>query len=165
MARSLNKVQLIGNLGADPELRHTASGVPVVSFSLATNWSRTNESGTTEENTEWHNIVAWRRLAEICQQYLSKGSKVYLEGRIQTRSWDDEQGNKRYMTEVKARDMMMLDGREDGGGGYDQSRPQQRSQQRPQQSGGGQAKPQQGRRPDAQYEPDDTFEPDDDLPF
>ncbi len=110
MARSLNKVMLIGNLGADPELRHTASGVEVATFRLATNWSRRTDDGQTEENTEWHNIVAWRRLAEICQQYLSKGSKIYIEGRIQTRSWDDAKtGQKRYMTEIVADQMIMLD--------------------------------------------------------
>lgn len=110
MARSLNKVMLIGNLGNDPELRRTASGVPVATFPVATNWTRTKEDGTTEENTEWHNVVAWRRLAEICEQYLHKGSKVYVEGRIQTRSWDDARtGQKRYMTEVVANQMIMLD--------------------------------------------------------
>ncbi len=152
MARSLNKVQLIGNLGADPELRHTASGVPVVSFSLATNWSRTNESGTTEENTEWHNIVAWRRLAEICQQYLSKGSKVYLEGRIQTRSWDDTKnpGQKRYMTEIVVNQMIMLDPPGASRGGPPRS-----------------AEAPQGERSDSEefggYPDSDDF--DDDLPF
>lgn len=110
MARSLNKVMLIGNLGADPELRHTASGVPVATFSLATNWTRKTEDGRTEENTEWHNIVVWRRLAEICDQYLQKGSKVYIEGRIQTRSWEDAKtGQRRYMTEVVGNQMIMLD--------------------------------------------------------
>ncbi|MDX1622453.1 MAG: single-stranded DNA-binding protein [Gemmatimonadota bacterium] len=110
MARSLNKVMLIGNLGADPELRHTASGVAVATFSLATNWTRRTEDGETEENTEWHNVVVWRRLAEICQEYLQKGSKVYLEGRIQTRSWEDAKtGQRRYMTEVVANEMIMLD--------------------------------------------------------
>lgn len=109
MARSLNKVMLIGNLGADPELRHTASGVAVATFSLATNWTRSGDEGQTQE-TEWHNIVTWRRLAEICQQYLRKGSKVYIEGRIQTRSWDDQKtGQKRYMTEIVANQMIMLD--------------------------------------------------------
>lgn len=110
MARSLNKAMLIGNLGADPELRHTASGIEVATFRLATNWSRRTDDGQTEENTEWHNIVAWRKLAQICQQYLSKGSKVYIEGRIQTRSWDDAKtGQKRYMTEIIADQMIMLD--------------------------------------------------------
>lgn len=110
MARSLNKAMLIGNLGADPELRHTASGIEVATFRLATNWSRRTDDGQTEENTEWHNVVAWRRLAQICQQYLTKGSKVYIEGRIQTRSWDDAKtGQKRYMTEIVADQMIMLD--------------------------------------------------------
>ncbi|MDX1660802.1 MAG: single-stranded DNA-binding protein [Gemmatimonadota bacterium] len=110
MARSLNKAMLIGNLGRDPELRHTASGIAVATFSVATNWSRTTDDGRTEENTEWHNVVAWRRLAEICDQYLNKGSKVYIEGRIQTRSWDDKQtGQKKYMTEIVADQMIMLD--------------------------------------------------------
>ena len=111
MARSLNKVMLIGNLGSDPEVRHTSSGLPVATFRMATSWTRGgSEGGQREENTEWHNIVAWRRLAEICQQYLKKGSKVYIEGRIQTRSWDDAStGQKRYMTEIVANEMMMLD--------------------------------------------------------
>lgn len=111
MARSLNKVMLIGNLGSDPEVRHTSSGLPVATFRMATSWTtRGSEGGQREENTEWHNIVAWRRLAEICQQYLKKGSKVYIEGRIQTRSWDDAStGQKRYMTEIVANEMIMLD--------------------------------------------------------
>ena len=116
MARSLNKVMLIGNLGADPEVRHTSSGLPVATFRMATSWSRSNDSGQREENTEWHNIVAWRRLAEICQQYLKKGSKVYIEGRIQTRSWDDAStGQKKYMTEIVANEMIMLDPPSGGG--------------------------------------------------
>ena len=119
MARSLNKVMLIGNLGIDPELRHTASGVPVVNFRMATSRSWSKDGGQTEERTEWHNIVAWRRLAEICQQYLKKGSKVYIEGRIETRSWDDAStGQKRYMTEVIADQMIMLDSPSGSGGGY-----------------------------------------------
>lgn len=123
MARSLNKAMLIGNLGRDPELRHTASGVPVATFSLATNWTRTTDDGRTEENTEWHNVVTWRRLAEICDQYLNKGSKVYIEGRIQTRSWDDKNtGQKRYMTEIVADQMIMLDA--PGGSRGDFSGPQ-----------------------------------------
>jgi single-strand DNA-binding protein len=101
---------LIGNLGADPEVRHTSSGLPVATFRMATSWTRGSDGGQREENTEWHNIVAWRRLAEICQQYLKKGSKVYIEGRIQTRSWDDAStGQKRYMTEIVANEMIMLD--------------------------------------------------------
>ena len=118
MARSLNKVMLIGNLGVDPEVRHTSSGVPVANFRMATSRSWSTDGGRTEERTEWHNIVAWRRLAEICQQYLKKGSKVYIEGRIETRSWDDaSSGQKRYMTEVIADQMIMLDS-PSGSGGY-----------------------------------------------
>lgn len=116
MARSLNKVMLIGNLGVDPEIRHTSSGVPVANFRMATSRSWSTD-GRTEERTEWHNIVAWRKLAEICQQYLKKGSKVYIEGRIETRSWDDAStGQKRYMTEIIADQMMMLDSAPGGGG-------------------------------------------------
>lgn len=108
--RSVNKAILIGNLGKDPELRHTASGQAVATFPVATNRSWTSPDGTANEETEWHNIVAWGRLAEICQQYLQKGRKVYIEGRIQTRSWDDAKtGQKRYMTEVVANQMIILD--------------------------------------------------------
>lgn len=107
--RSVNKAILIGNLGRDPELRHTASGKAVATFTVATNRSWTSPDGTAQEETEWHNIVTWDRLAEICQQYLQKGRKVYIEGRIQTRSWDDKSGQKRYMTEVVANQMIILD--------------------------------------------------------
>lgn len=108
--RSVNKAILIGNLGRDPELRHTSSGQSVATFTVATNRSWKSQDGTANEETEWHNIVAWGRLAEICQQYLQKGRKVYIEGRIQTRSWDDAKtGQKRYMTEVIANQMIILD--------------------------------------------------------
>ncbi len=151
MARSLNKAMLIGNLGADPELRHTASGVEVATFRLATNWSRKTGDGQTEENTEWHNIVAWRRLAEICQQYLSKGSKVYIEGRIQTRSWDDAKtGQKRYMTEIVADQMIMLDAAGAGRGDFG-SRVS--------------AAPGPGSGDDRNVDWPDTDDQDDDLPF
>lgn len=150
MARSLNKVMLIGNLGADPELRNTASGLPVATFSLATNWTRKSDAGATEEKTEWHNIVVFRRLAEICQQYLSKGSKVYLEGRIQTRSWDDAKtGQKRYMTEIVADQMIMLDPPGASRGGP----PQRTEAQRPATDG------------DDTGSYPDTDDFDDDLPF
>jgi single-strand DNA-binding protein len=110
--KSLNKVMLIGNLGKDPELSYTASGIAVAKFSIATNERWKDNEGNFQERTEWHNIVAWRKLAEICGQYLKKGSKVYLEGKLQTRSWDDKNsGAKRYTTEVIADDMIMLDGK------------------------------------------------------
>jgi single-strand DNA-binding protein len=111
MAKSVNKVILVGRLGRDPELKYTASGTPFCRFSMATDDSW-NDKGTGErqERTEWHSIVAWDRLAEICNQYLTKGKLVYIEGSLQTREWDDQEGNKRKTTEVRARDMVMLSG-------------------------------------------------------
>ncbi len=115
MAKSLNKVMLIGNLGKDPELRYTTSGVAVATFSLATNESWKDQDGNLQERTEWHNIVAWRKLAEICGEWLKKGKKVYIEGRIQTRSYDDKNtGAKRYITEIVADNMIMLDSKGEG---------------------------------------------------
>ena len=111
MAKSLNKAMLIGNLGKDPELRYTASGVAVATFTIATNESWKDQDGNLQERTEWHNIVAWRKLAEICGEWLKKGKKVYIEGRIQTRSYDDKNtGAKKYITEIVAENMIMLDG-------------------------------------------------------
>ena len=107
----VNKVILIGNLGADPEVRYTPDGVPVANFSLATSESWNDRtSGEKQERTEWHRLVLWRKLAEIAGQYLKKGSKIYVEGKLQTRSWDDQSGQKRYTTEVVANSMEMLDG-------------------------------------------------------
>ena len=111
---SINKVILIGNLGADPELRSTPSGVQVANFNLATSESWTDKSGERQERAEWHRIVLWRRLAEIAGQYLKKGSKIYIEGKLQTRSWEDQSGQKRYTTEVVANSMEMLDGGQAG---------------------------------------------------
>ncbi len=120
--KSLNKVILIGNLGKDPELSYTPSGVAVAKFSIATGERWKDQEGNMQERTEWHNIVAWRKLAEICGQYLKKGSKVYLEGRLQTRSWDDKNtGQKRYATEVVADDLIMLDSRGGGSGSVQSS--------------------------------------------
>ena len=111
MAKGLNKVMLIGNLGKDPELRYTTSGKAVANFSLATSESWKDAAGNVQERTEWHNIVAWTKLAEICGEWLKKGKKVYIEGRIQTRSYDDKNtGQKRYITEIVADNMLMLDG-------------------------------------------------------
>ena len=115
MARGVNKVILIGNAGADPELRYTPGGTAVSNFSIATNESWIDSSGEKQERTEWHRIVVWGRLAEICNQYLRKGSKVYIEGKLQTRSWEGQDGQKRYTTEVVARDMQLLDSRSDMG--------------------------------------------------
>lgn len=118
MAKSLNKVMLIGNLGKDPELRYTSGGVAVATFSLATNESWKDQDGNLQERTEWHNIVAWKKLAEICGEWLKKGKKVYIEGRIQTRSYDDKNtGAKKYITEIVAENMIMLDGRGGAEGG------------------------------------------------
>lgn len=114
MARGVNKVILIGNLGGDPEVRYTPNGAAVANISLATNESWTDRSGERQERTEWHRLVLWSKLAEIAGQYLRKGSKVFVEGRLQTRSWDDQSGQKRYTTEVVVNDMQMLDGRGEG---------------------------------------------------
>jgi|TARA_Y100000310_G_scaffold226679_1_gene228848 single-strand DNA-binding protein len=117
----LNKVMLIGNITQDPEVRTTPSGISVTSFGLATNLVWNDQSGNKQEKVEFHNIVAWRRLAEIMGQYLHKGSKIYIEGRLQTSSWDDQSGNKKYRTEVIADNMIMLDRKGDFGGGGGQS--------------------------------------------
>ncbi|MFB3906056.1 MAG: single-stranded DNA-binding protein [Acidobacteriota bacterium] len=110
----VNKVILVGRLGKDPEMRYTAGGTPVTHFSLATNESWKGQNGERQERTEWHNIVVWNKLAETCNQYLSKGKMVYIEGRIQTREWDDKDGNKRRTTEIVASDMRMLERKLDG---------------------------------------------------
>jgi single-strand DNA-binding protein len=112
MAKSVNKVILIGNLGKDPEVKFTPSGVPVAKFSLATNERYKDKSGEWQDRTEWHNIVAWQRLAEIVGEYVKKGSKIYIEGRLQTSSWEDKQsGEKKYRTEIVAQDVVLLSGR------------------------------------------------------
>jgi single-strand DNA-binding protein len=124
MARGINKAILIGNLGRDPETRHTQAGAAVTHFSVATSDSwRDKQTGEQQERTEWHNVVCFARLAEIAGEYLRKGSKVYIEGRIQTRKWQDKEGLDRYTTEIIANDMQMLDSRGGGGGGgFDASR-------------------------------------------
>ena len=116
----VNKVILIGNLGKDPETRYTQSGTAVTSFSIATTESFKNKDGERTEQTEWHNIVTFGRLAEICGEYLAKGSRVFIEGKLQTRKWEDRDGNTRYTTEIVAREMKMLSGRRENSGG-DQS--------------------------------------------
>lgn len=113
----VNKVILIGNLGADPEIRFTASGAAVANLRLATTETWTGKDGQKQEQTEWHRLVAFNRLAEICRDYLHKGSRIYVEGRLQTRSWEDQSGTKRYTTEIVMREMKMLSPKRDSGGG------------------------------------------------
>jgi single-strand DNA-binding protein len=141
---SLNKVMLIGNLGKDPEVRYTPSGAAVASFSIATSDRIKNKSGEWEDRTEWHNIVLWNKLAEIAKEYLSKGKTVYIEGRLQTRKWQDRDGKDRWSTEIIGDRMQMLSPKGDGG----------RSSSR--QDDGFSGAP--------GYE-DPTFNPDDDIPF
>ena len=113
MSRSLNKAQLIGNLGADPELRSTTSGTRVATLSLATSRRWTDRSGQQQEKTEWHRVVCWDRLAELCERYLSRGDRIYVEGSIEYRQWEGQDGQTRYTTEIRARELIMLGGRGD----------------------------------------------------
>jgi single-strand DNA-binding protein len=118
--RSVNKVILLGNLGKDPEVKYTPSGTPVAKFSLATNDRFKDKDGNWQDRTEWHNVTAWARTAEIAGEYLKKGSKVYIEGSLRTHSWDDKtSGQKKYMTEIIVNDLVMLSGRGEAGGGGD----------------------------------------------
>ena len=142
---SINKAILVGNLGKEPELRYTPSGTAVCTFSLATSERFKNKQGEQQERTEWHNIVVWAGLAEICGKYLTKGKQIYIEGRIQNRSYDDRDGNKRYISEIVANEMQMLSRSGDQGGGG-------------------------GRPPTPSEEPsassqEPPFNPDDDIPF
>lgn len=109
--RGLNKVQIIGNLGRDPEMRYTPNGKPVTSFTVAVSRSWLKPEGERVEKTEWFNVVAWERLAEICNQYLTKGSAVYVEGRLETRSWEADNGQKHFRTEIIANEVIILDKR------------------------------------------------------
>jgi single-strand DNA-binding protein len=114
---SVNKVILVGNLGRDPEIRYTPSGQAVANFTLATSENFTNREGKREERTEWHRIVVWGKTAELCTQYLAKGRSVYIEGRLQTREWEDKEGQKRRTTEVVAQSVQFLGGPRGAGGG------------------------------------------------
>ncbi len=149
--RGVNKAILIGRLGKDPEVRHLDGNSVVANFSIATSESYKNKEGNRVESTEWHNIVLWGRLAEIAEQYLKKGDAIYIEGRLQTRSWEDQQGVKKYTTEIVGSNLQMLGGRNDGApsGGGQASQPQQ------------QAQPQQP----AQSQDVKLEDPGDDLPF
>lgn len=113
---SLNKAMIIGRLGQDPDVRYTQSNTAVANLSVATSERYKDKQGEWKENTEWHRVVAWGRLAEICQEYLKKGSQVYIEGPIQTRKWEDKEGQTRYSTEIKALTMTMLDSKGEGSG-------------------------------------------------
>ena len=169
MARGINKVILIGNLGRDPETRYTQGGSAVTNLNLATTdqW-RDRETGEQRDQTEWHRIVCFGRLAEITGQYLRKGSKCYIEGRLQTRQWEDREGQTRYTTEVVARDMQMLDSRGDASGDYS---PPPRGggsgdYPPPPRNGGGQERAQPARNPtQATDRTDDLNDLDDDIPF
>jgi len=143
MARGVNKVILVGRLGQDPELNQTNSGTAVCNMRMATGDSYTNRDGEEVDTTEWHDVVAWGRLAEICGEYLGKGRQVYVEGTLQTRQWEDRDGNDRYNTEVKALDVVFMSGGEQGGSSALKS-----SQQSAPKGGGG-----------------GSFDADDDLPF
>tara|TARA_B100001057_G_scaffold104507_2_gene101939 strand:- start:7564 stop:7989 length:426 start_codon:yes stop_codon:yes gene_type:complete len=115
MSNGVNKVFIIGNLGADPEIKYTQAGSPVANLSIATSESwKDKNSGDQQEKVEWHRVVMFSRLAEIAEQYLKKGSKIFVEGKLQTRDWEDSEGKKRYTTEVVAREMTMLDSRSGG---------------------------------------------------
>jgi single-strand DNA-binding protein len=149
MARgSVNKAIILGNLGVDPEIRTTSGGQNVANFRIATNRTFTDRSGQRQEQTEWHNIVVWGRLAEIAEQYLKKGDSVYIEGRIQTRSWEDQSGQQRWTTEIVAQEMTMLGGAGGGQGG-----------------GGGGSRRGSRPAPDEESGPDAVSEGEDDVPF
>jgi len=145
MARSVNKVTLLGNVGKDPEIRSTASGTMVASFGLATTERQKDAQGNWQDHTEWHNLKAFNRTAEIVRDYVKKGSKLYIEGKITTNSWEDKETHqKRYRTEILVNDLLLLSGREDGaGGGGSYSKPVSSSSssanfdQRPPASAGG----------------------------
>jgi single-strand DNA-binding protein len=119
----VNKVILVGNLGADPELRYTGSGTAVADLRVATSRRWTDRQGSQQEDTQWHRIVVWGKQGENCKEYLSKGRQVYIEGRLQTRQWEDRDGNKRYTTEVVAQEVQFLGGGRGGGGGFDGAPP------------------------------------------
>jgi len=152
MARGINKVILVGNLGNDPEVRYANNGNAIANISVATSESwKDKNTGDQQEKTEWHRVVMFNRLGEIAGEYLKKGSKVYIEGKLQTRKWQDQSGNDRYTTEIVANEMQMLDSRGDSSGGYQaQSAPQSQS------DAPSQAAP-------SQQAPSSDF--DDDIPF
>ena len=164
MARGINKAILIGNLGNDPDIRYTASGTAIANISLATaeSW-RDKNSGEQQERTEWHRIVFFGRLAEVVGEYLRKGSQIYVEGRIQTRKWQDKEGNDRYSTEVVANEMQMLGGRGGAGAGAPMNTDNQARAPEAQNTAPPPDKPAPAARSGAAPAPADDF--DDDIPF
>ncbi len=165
-SRGINKVIIVGNLGQDPEVRFMANGDPVANFTVATSESwKDKQTGEQKEKTEWHRIVIYKRLAEIAGEYLKKGSKVYLEGKLQTRKWQNQQGQDQYTTEIVCHEMQMLDGKPQGAqqqGGYQQ---QQAPRQQPQQGGYQQPNklPTMAEQEQQGYNPNQQF--DDSIPF
>ena len=163
--RSLNKAQLIGHLGKDPELRYTANGMAVATFSLATNERyKPADSDEWQDRTEWHNIVAWGRQAEVAGEYLAKGRQVYIEGRLQTRSWEGQDGVKRYTTEIVAHDLILLGGRGESGS-YSQRPPHPADSYAPTSSGSSAGSYPNGASADASAPPMPPDGPDEDIPF
>ena len=162
MARGVNKVILVGNLGADPEVRYTPSGSAVANVSIATTdqW-KDKQTGENQERTEWHRVVFFNRLAEIVAEYLKKGRQVYVEGRLQTRKWQDQSGQDRYTTEIVANEMQMLGGREPGSSGFDQGM----DQSEPAASTGGQDSAASKAKADAPAQGGAYDDFDDDIPF
>ena len=147
--RGVNKVILVGNLGRDPEVRYIKDGTAVANLRIATSENWNDANGQKQERTEWHRIVAWGKLAEIAKEYMTKGKQIYVEGRLQTRSWDDREGNKRYTTEVRADQILMLGTRGDSGGARDVP-----------------SSPDETRPPDSPQPPDQPFQAtDEDVPF
>jgi single-strand DNA-binding protein len=162
MPKSVNKVILLGNLGKDPEVKFTPQGTPVAKFSVATSERFKDKEGNWQDRTEWHNVVLWQRLAEIAGEYLKKGSKVYIEGRIRTDSWDDkESGQKRYRTEIVGQDLVLLSSGKEGAGGGEEGGGYSRARGASASSGSGGSKPQSGGDDFAQ----NTTITDEDIPF
>jgi single-strand DNA-binding protein len=161
VSRSLNKAMIIGNLGSDPEIRSTGSGTRVANFSVATSRSWTGRDGAQQEKTEWHRIVAWDKLADIAEKFLKKGDRVYVEGEIEYRSYEDKDGVTKYSTEIRAREMVMLGGAREGGSDFGGGSQERSSAPRRQ--------PQPTGKPAEKGGYDDfqggSFPEDDDLPF
>lgn len=156
MSKSVNKVILVGNVGKDPDIKYTPSGVPVAKVSLATNEKYKDKSGEWQERTEWHNLVFWQRLAEIVGEYVKKGSKVYVEGHLQTSSWEDKQsGEKKYRTEIVVGDLVLLGANGNGNGEHGRTS-----------GNGGTRQEHAGPRPELHHEPvEEAAITDEDIPF